>query len=146
MDRGRQAIIDRDIGLRELLSVMRPLAAYVQSQCQNNLSILNSSGFDAAKVPAPIGPVTPPTAPTVKHGKVTGTVNARTPKVNGASAYNWRVALASAPTVDVQTAQTAGSRYTFKGLTPAQTYIVQVNALGTAGVSNWSDASMLIVI
>lgn len=146
LDRSRQAIIDRNLAHSALLALMRPLAAYVQSQCQNNLSILNSSGFEAVKAPTPIGDLPTPKTPIVVHAKLSGMINCRTGKINGAYAYNWRVALASAPTVDVQTAQTAGSRHAFKGLTPGQTYLVQVNALGALGISNWSDASTLIVI
>jgi hypothetical protein len=75
----------------------------------------------------------------------TGELKARVSKVNGANAYNWRIALASAPTVYVQTVQTTGSRYTFEGFTPGETYLVQANALGALGESNWSSATSLMV-
>ena len=67
-------------------------------------------------------------------------------KVKGASAYNWRIALASAPNVYVQTVQTPGGRYLFEELTPGQVYLVQVNALGAMGESNWSDDSTLMIL
>lgn len=66
--------------------------------------------------------------------------------MNGAYAYNWRVALASAPTVFVQTVQTTGSRRTFDNLTPGETYNVELNALGSAGASDWSNVSARMVI
>jgi predicted phage tail protein len=56
------------------------------------------------------------------------------------------VALASVPTVYVQTAQTTAARNTFSGLAPGQVYAVEVNAVGSAGASNWSNAADLMVI
>jgi len=66
--------------------------------------------------------------------------------VKGGYAYNWRVALASAPTVYVQTAQTTGGRTKFAGLTPGHVYNIEANVVGAAGVSDWSDAGSLMVI
>jgi hypothetical protein len=125
---------------------MRQLAAYVQSHCQEDRTIILSSGFEPTKVPAPVGPVATPNAPIVRQGPTTGTLKARTGKVTGASAYNWRVALASDPTTYVQSKQTTGSRSSFSGLTAGQIYNVQVNALGSLGESDWSAAGNLMVI
>ena len=146
LDGGRQAIIDRNAAKAELLSLMRQLAAYVQNQCQNDLSILISSGFDAVRVPAPIGPLPAPGTPTVLQGPVSGSIVARTGKVYGASAYNWRVALVSAPTVYVQTAQKTAARHTFEGLAIGEVYKVEVNALGAAGESDWTSGTSKMVI
>jgi len=146
LDGGRQAIIDRNAARAELLSLTRQLAAYVQNQCQNDLSILISSGFDAVRVPAPIGPLPAPSTPIVLQGPVSGSIVARTGKVYGASAYNWRAALASAPTVYVQTAQTTAARYTFEGLTSGEIYNVEVNALGASGESDWTPATSRMVV
>ena len=87
-----------------------------------------------------------PYAPILRQGATSGTLSARSPKVAGAYAYNWRVALASAPTVYVQTVQTTGARRTFDGLTPGETYDIQLNALGAAGPSDWSNPSSRMVI
>ena len=69
-----------------------------------------------------------------------------TTPIYGASSYNWRLALASAPTTYVQTAQKIGGRATFDGLTPGELYKVDCNAVGAAGPSNWSVAGQLRVI
>jgi len=54
---------------------------------------------------------------------------------------NWKQAvLTSAPLVGVQTAQITGARHEFTELTPGQTYLVQLNALGAAGASDWSPS------
>ena len=64
----------------------------------------------------------------------------------GAFTYNWRIALATAPNVYVQTAQTTGGRIVVEDLTPGQIYNVQANAVGSAGTSDWSDVSKLMVV
>jgi hypothetical protein len=60
--------------------------------------------------------------------------------------YNWRVALATAPTVFVKEKQTTAASNTFDGLTPDQIYNVQLNAVGTTGASDWSNTGELMVI
>lgn len=53
---------------------------------------------------------------------------------------------ASAPTVYVQTAQTTAARTTFGDLTPGQLYNMEVNAVGAAGTSDWSDDGSMMVV
>ena len=60
--------------------------------------------------------------------------------------YNWRVALASAPTAYVVEQQTTAASDIFEGLTPGQIYVVDVNVVGSAGPSDWSDAAQLMVV
>ena len=67
-----------------------------------------------------------------------------TAPVRGASSYNWSVALESKPDEDVQTSQTTGARAAFDGLAPGVVYVVSVNAVGSAGVSDWSDYGSLM--
>ena len=131
------------IGLSLFLTffVMSPVLDKIYTDAYKPLS-----GFDVTKVPEPIGPVATPLTPVVRQGPTSGQLNARTQKVAGTNAYNWRLALASAPTVYLQTLQTTASRTTFEGLTPGQTYNVQVNALGSAGASSWSAAGSWMVI
>ena len=146
MGGGRVAISARKAAKAEMLSLMRQLAAWVQAHCQNDRTILLSSGFVTTKAPEPIGQLAAPYSPIVRHGAISGTLKARVPKVKGAYAYNWRVALASSPNVYVETAQTTGGRYLFEGLTPGLVYIVQANALGALGESNWSSGTSLMVL
>ena len=80
------------------------------------------------------------------QGSVSGTITVAAPPVYGASSYNWSVALQTAPDVDVQKAQTTAARAEFSGLTPGQIYLVALNAVGSAGVSDWSDTGSLMVI
>ncbi len=143
---GRVAISARKAAKANLISLMRQLAAWVQAHCQNDPTILLSSGFDVTKTPTPVGPLDAPSSPILRRGALSGTLKARVPKVRGAYAYNWRAALASSPTVYVEVAQTAGGRYTFGDLTPGLIYAVQANALGAVGESNWSSSATLMVV
>ena len=144
---GVQNTAARDARRAELVALLRQLSSYVNGTANGDLVKLLSSGFPVQKpTRAPIGPLAAPAAPVVTQGAVSGTITAAAPPVYGASSYNWSVALQSAPTVDVQTAQTTGARAEFSGLTPGQVYLVSLNAVGAAGVSDWSDYGSLMVI
>jgi hypothetical protein len=49
-------------------------------------------------------------------------------------------------TVYVKQQQTTAASNTFEGLTPGQTYNVELNAVGTAGTSDWSGPGELMII
>jgi hypothetical protein len=144
---GKQNTAVRNARREELNGLLRQLASYVSATANGNLEVLMSSGFPVQKASrTPVGPLPAPDAPTVVQGPVTGSLKATSTPLYGASSYNWSVALQSAPDTDVQTAQTTGARAEFTGLTPGQTYVVSLNAVGTAGVSNWSDGGTLMVV
>ena len=42
--------------------------------------------------------------------------------------------------------QTTAASNVFTGLTPGQIYAVDVNVVGSAGPSDWSDAAQLMVV
>jgi hypothetical protein len=110
------------------------------------MTILLSSGFPVQKpnrTPAQVPPT--PSTPDVYQGQ-TGQAYAVTAKADGAYIYNWRVALADAPETVIQHAQSTGGRVTIGNLAPGKTHIFQVNAVGTAGTSDWSNAGSLMVI
>ena len=131
----------------ELVSLMRQLASYVTTTAAGDMTKLLSSGFVYQKPTRnPIGQLPAPIAPTLKQGGTSGELYASTSPVYGASSYNWSVALASAPDKSVQTMQTTGGRVTFAGWAAGQDYSLTVNAVGAAGLSDWSDAATLIVI
>jgi len=130
----------------ELVSLLRQLASYVFATADEDMTKLLSSGFPAQKTTrSPIGPLPAPATPFLVQGPVTGSLSASTPPINGAYIYNWRVALASAPTVYVKQVQSTAASKTFEGLTPGQVYNVQLNAVGTAGTSDWSGPGELMI-
>lgn len=144
---GKENTAIRDARRAELVALLRQLASYASATANGNLEKLISSGFPLQKTGrTPIGPLPAPSAPVVSQGAVSGALTVVAPPVRGASSYNWSLALQSAPDTDVQTAQTTGARVSFTGLTPGQVYVVCLNAVGAAGVSDWSDYGSLMVI
>ena len=130
----------------QLEALLRQLASYVFATASGDMTKLLSSGFPAQKTARPpIGPLPTPATPFLSQGPVTGSLSAVTPPINGAYIYNWRVALASAPTVFVKQVQTTAASNTFDGLTPGQIYNVQLNAVGTAGTTDWSGPGELMI-
>ena len=124
-----------------LAGLLRKLANYVQVACNGDLTVLMSSGFPIQKPQRnPVGVLPAPTGLTLNLGDLSGELYAVVPPVFGAAVYNWRLAAASAPNTVLQTAQTTGGRNTFSGLTPGVLYVAQVNAVGAAGPSDWSQA------
>ncbi|HEY3931655.1 MAG TPA: hypothetical protein VGM58_04730 [Verrucomicrobiae bacterium] len=130
-----------------LVALLRELANYVQSACNGDLTVLMSSGFPIQKPQRfPIGVLPAPNNLVVTPGALTGELNAAVQPVFGAAIYNWRLAAASAPDVVLQTAQTTAASTTFSGLTPGIVYIIQANAVGSAGPSDWSNPVSKMVV
>jgi hypothetical protein len=48
--------------------------------------------------------------------------------------------------VVLQKAQSTGSSWTFASLTPGKAYIAAVNAVGTAGPSDWTQSAPQIAV
>ena len=71
---------------------------------------------------------------------------ASTAAVYGAALYTARLAKAAAPTVFVDTQQQTVIRFMFSDLTPGELYNVDINAIGAAGPSDFSDVGTLRLI
>jgi hypothetical protein len=131
----------------ELVVLIRELASYVQVTCKGDMTVLLSSGFPIQKpVRNPIGQLPVPSNLTVTLGTYTGQLDASAAPVPGAAVYNWRLTTAAAPATLVQSAQTTAASNTFTGLTPGVVYNAEVNAVGAAGPSDWSDPVPQMVI
>lgn len=129
-----------------LAALLRDLAAYVQVACGGDLTVLLSSGFPIQKPQRfPIG-ILPAPIISLVLGALSGGLDAAATPVYGASVYNWRLSRADAPGVFLQTAQTTAASTSFAGLIPGVTYVVQANAVGAAGPSDWSQPVSQMVI
>lgn len=146
LDRSKVAIANRNADYATVLSLLRQLAAYVESHSVEDVAVLISSGFEPVKGAIPVGPLQTPSTASLRQGPISGSIRARIPKVRGAYSYNWRVALDSAPNTFLEEVQTTAARYVFEGLTPGETYIVQVNAVGAAGETSWSPITSIMVV
>lgn len=131
----------------ELTALLRLLSAYVAVTCGGSLATLLGSGFPIQKPSrTPVGVLPAPGTPELRNGPRSGELTATTPPLTGASTYNWRVALASAPTAYLQQVQTTAASVTFTGLTPGQIYVVDANAVGAAGPSDYSMAATGLMV
>ena len=133
---------------REALAVLlRELASYVHVACKGDLKNLLSSGFPIQKPSRqPVGVLLPPAGLILANGTRSGELNAWATPVPSSVLYTWRVALVTTPDVSVRSTQSTAASITFVGLTPASEYQVIVNAIGTAGPSDWTDPVTQIII
>ena len=127
--------------------LLRALASYVHVACMGDMTKLLSSGFPVQKPSRqPVGILPAPTGLTLSLGGRSGALNAVAAPVPGSALYSWQLALASAPGTPVRSLQTTAASTTFDGLTPATEYSVIMNAIGTAGPSDWTDPVNQIAI
>jgi hypothetical protein len=130
----------------DMVGLLRLEASYVTSRANGDMEILLKGGFPIQKpTRTPIGQLDAPDAPRVTQGTKSGQLDAATTPLYGGQAYLWRVALDSSPEVYVQTAQTTAASNSFFGLTAGQIYNIEVQVIGSAGPSDWSDAGSLMV-
>jgi hypothetical protein len=129
-----------------LTGLVRQLASYVVVACKGDMTNLILSGFPTQKPGrSPIGVLPAPQNLIVKHGKMSGNLDAKVNPVFGAATYNWTCTAATAGAVPI-TGQSTAANFTFSGLTPGATYTSTVNAVGSAGPSNWSNAVKQIAV
>jgi hypothetical protein len=123
---------------------------YVENNCNDDSSILTSSGF-AVKTPVKTAgqPVVPPAFKSLDFGTNSGQITVTLKKVSGAKVYNVRYAPMAGgspgywttipiPRINVKT--------TISGLTPGVTYAFQSQSLGSLGLSDWSDSTTIMCI
>jgi hypothetical protein len=139
---GVHATAEKNRKKHELVALLRKLALYVQANCNEEVSILTSSGFQAASTVRTLGPLPKPDAPAVENGHTTQLL-LTVPKVPKAKSYEVQVAPVTGSTIGAW--QGAGTftksrKLPVNGLTPATTYAFRVRAIGgTTGCSDWSD-------
>jgi len=146
-DGGKTLTLIKNQKRTALCGVLRKLASYVHVACDGDLAVLTSSGFPTWKPNrTPVGPLPTPAAPVLSLGTHSGEMFASTPPIANSLLYTWRVALASAPDAYLIQEQTSAASDTFEGLTPGQTYVVDVNVIGTAGPTDFSDTAEQMVL
>jgi hypothetical protein len=140
---GPAATADKKNKKAALIGLLRKLRPYVEDNCGNDLSVLLSSGFQAAVTTRVRSPLANPSILNVGFGNSTELVLKVTP-IAHARCYEVRSAAVSAENIPGPW-QTAGmftnSRsMTIDGLTPGTTYMFQVRAIGgSTRYSDWSN-------
>jgi hypothetical protein len=129
-----------------LALLLRQLAHYAEDASAGDRTVLMSSGFPMQQGRAPVGPLAAPTQVRLMKGKTSGTAIARCRRIVQARAYQWRIAPAATPTAWLPVVTTFAAHADFDSLTPTTMYVVQVCAVGTAGVGDWSEAATVLVV
>jgi hypothetical protein len=144
--RDKTAIAARNAAWETAKSLIRQLASYVQMHCQNDLAILLTSGFTAAKTPAPVGPLGAPQNVRLSRTKMSGQLQLRFKSVHGVTA-GYTVQTASDPAGPfTDYLNTSTSRVLIDGRTPLTTVWVRVRATGAQGPGPWSEPACIIVL
>ena len=146
-DGGKELTLIKNEKRAALAALLRELAAYVSVACKGSMPVLVGSGFPTWKpTRTPAGDLPAPGAPTLGLGVRSGQLTASTTPVPNGYTYNWRVSLpGNPPDIKVRVQTTAASNV-FDNLTPGQIYLVDVNVVGSAGPSDYSDNSQLMVV
>lgn len=132
----------RDAKALEVRSALSTLANYVRLASAGNAEMLSSSGFDMAKVPHPVGPIS---TPLMKFAQMTGIVGevevawTRRPGSRSYTVLRTDTDPALEQTVWTPVASTTKARYTVISLVSYKPYWFAVQALGSQGPSAISD-------
>ena len=145
-DGGTALTLAKNAARAELVALLRLLASYVQIVCAGSMENLLLSGFPTQKSSrTPIGVLPAPSNVTVNLGVRTGELDGKTSPILGAAIYNWRLT-AVGQSAPVQEVQTTAASNTFADLTPGTVYKMEVNAVGSAGPSDWSQPVSQMVV
>lgn len=90
VDAGRLAMAEKQRCMEVVVKLLEQLAAYVQANCKNDMTILLSSGFTAK---SPTKTAAPPASEAIRRivpGDVTGQAKARLMRYPGAVSYELR--------------------------------------------------------
>ena len=91
LDGGKNAKSARDKAKKVLVTDLKQLAMYVQTNCNDEIAVFNTSGFTAkAKSSTSSGPVGVPTIKSLDYGTVPGQILVSIKSTPGAKSYNLR--------------------------------------------------------
>ena len=126
----------------DLIVILRKQALYVQGNCNDDLSILTSSGFLAASTVRTLGPLPKPVIVGVDNGHSTQLL-VTIQKMLNAKSYQLFMAAMTGSTVGTEQLVgtfTKSRNLPVNGLTPGTNYAFRVRAVGgTSGYSDYSD-------
>jgi hypothetical protein len=168
LDGGKNAKSARDKAKKVLVTDLKQLAMYAQSNCNEEIAIFNTSGFTAKAKSSTSGPVGVPAIKSLDYGTVPGQILVSIKSTLGAKSYNLRfgqmpAASATGSSSTSPTAPSAGlppsaapavwtfvqvgsikKAFPLNNLVSGTVYAVQVQALGMEGLSAWSDSSTIM--
>jgi len=138
---GTAATAEKKNKQEALIRILRKLKHYVEDNCENDIAVLLSSGFQAAATTRDRSPLANPSILSVDRGnsdelmlKITPVARAKCYEVRSAVAGNGNV-----PGSWQQAGLFTSSRITIANLVPTTIYMFQVRAIGATGTTEWSD-------
>ena len=145
LDGGRIALATRNAARVELLSLMRQLAAYVQGNCEADLVILLSSGFNAVRAPSPVGVLPAPGNQRLRLTGKSGQLVLRFDRVGNAA--NYSIQSATSPDGPWEDRGFSSiTRVMLNGLTPGKVYWARARANGSDGPSEWGGPATAMAV
>ncbi len=124
---------------QELLDVLQMNASYVQGNAATDLTVLVSSGYQAASKNRVQTPLAKPVIERVENPQTT-VLGVRVPPVSNARLLEVRMKQGEGP-LQIVGMFTSGRSIRVPGVTPGLYYTLEVRALGgSTGSSEWSDA------
>ena len=146
-DGSKKAITERNKQRAVVVKMLRQLAHWVEANCNDDPTILQSSGFQQQATPVrgtPPQPLDGPPSFKLINGKNSGQIIVRGTPVLKAVSYTVHYAPLGPDgkpgSWTEMTPVTVIRSITVSGLTPGTTYAFQIRALGRAGYTNWSDS------
>ena len=145
LDGGRKAIAARNKERTVVIKMLRQLATYVEANCDEDVAVFTSSGFEIASRTrtAAAQPLTQPAIRKIAPGINSGQLVVRITALRKARSYEMKYgalvngAMPAQWTTVILTSVRGG--VTVDNLTPGVTYAFQVRALGIQGYTDWSD-------
>jgi hypothetical protein len=168
LDGGKNAKSARDKSKKVLVTDLRQLAMYCESNCNEDVVTFNTSGFTAKAKASASGPASVPVVKSLDYGTVPGQILVAIKSTPGAKSYNLRFgqmppgsATALAPSSSTPQAPgtvppavpaawtvipiaTVKKPILLDNLVSGTVYAVQVQALGVQGLTSWSDSSTIM--
>lgn len=136
LDRSLTAKAEQRTANEELNDLLRQLRDYVNGVAKGNEDIVLSSGFEASKIPEPVGPMPQVIDVKGKGGDGDGTVQLRWKPVYGAK--NYVVEMSTDNVNYTPTGYPSAANLTVDSLTIGQFYWFRVAANGAAGLGPFS--------
>lgn len=142
LDGGGTAKAEQRTANENLNNVLRPLRDYVNEVANGNEDTVFLSGFEASKIPSPIGPMPPVVIKSGKGGDGDGSVSLNWSVVYGAQ--NYVVEMSTDGVVFTKEAFPTKSRVKITGLAIGQFYWFRVAANGAAGLGPFGPAMKVL--
>ena len=147
LDRSKGSAVRRDQARLALVQLLRDLALYVQQASGGDPNKLLGSGFPLQRKRGPtVVGLLPPQNVKLRQAAVSGRLLARCKADATAKSYQWRIAIAQAPSAWTTFDTVTTARFTFDNLLPGTQYLVQVRSFARSGSSNWSNSVAMFAI